>query len=120
MIRISEGSNMTERQRSTEADPYDDAYFVWEKKDAEDKEAKRYQSTEGKRMAAGILPEPGSEYGPCLQLCEHSDCRLTRSMAESACEICGLEIGYNTRFYKTDKLNVFVHAICREKQLEKR
>jgi len=66
-------------------------------------------------MAAGRLSAPGTETGPCKLICEHSDCMLTRQMAEAACQICGLEIGYETRFYQTERKNVFVHALCREK-----
>jgi hypothetical protein len=65
-------------------------------------------------MAAGILSRPGTETGPCETPCEHSDCRISREMAYSACVICGLEIGFGTRFYNTNKPNVFVHASCKE------
>jgi hypothetical protein len=77
-------------------------------------------------MAAGILSEPGTEFGPCENPCEHSDCRITREMAQAACSICGLEIGYGTRFYNernapghSARPNVFVHALCLEKQVER-
>jgi hypothetical protein len=73
-------------------------------------------------MAAGILGAPGTKFGPCEKPCEHSDCRITREMAQAACDICGLEIGYDTRYYnaKAGRPNRFVHALCAEKQVEEK
>ena len=51
-------------------------------------------------MAAGRLPAPGTELGPCdPPTCIHRDCAETRRMAESACVSCGEPIGYEVRFY---------------------
>lgn len=50
-------------------------------------------------MAAGMLPLPGTEYGPCVSACEHRDCAATRTTAESVCPLCGDPIGYETRYY---------------------
>ncbi len=64
-------------------------------------------------MAAGMLPEPGSEYGPCKKECQHTDCALTRKMAATVCTYCSKEIGYGRLFYDLgdDKL---VHYLCHE------
>lgn len=51
-------------------------------------------------MAAGMLPRPGTEYGPCLKACEHLDCAETRRMALAKCDICGKPIDFETRFYR--------------------
>jgi hypothetical protein len=53
-------------------------------------------------MAAGVLPKPGTKFGPCKGTCEHRDCAATRSQAASACPSCGKPIEYDTRFYQQD------------------
>lgn len=69
-------------------------------------------------MAAGSLPAPGTEYGPCVEACEHRDCAATRRMLEAPCRICGEPIGHERRFYdETDRDTapaqlVLVHAVC--------
>lgn len=68
-------------------------------------------------MAAGTLPAPGTELGPCLdEACGHTDCALTREMAAKFC-ICDEPIGYGTRFYAygAGGLN---HARCVEQAEE--
>lgn len=65
-------------------------------------------------MAAGILPEVGTRYGPCLKGCEHRDCNETRRIAESPCAICGKPIGYDTRFYSVGVKFIYEHASCAE------
>ena len=66
-------------------------------------------------MAAGKLDKPGTKYGPCKSECGHIDCAKTRSMAQSVCTICGVAIGYDTRFYLSQTLpDRYDHAICRE------
>jgi len=73
-------------------------------------------------MAAGILPKPGSKYGPCLEPCQHRDCAETRREARSRCLHCGGLIGYETRFYKnadhtaTSEERFLVHAECEERK----
>lgn len=52
-------------------------------------------------MAAGRLPAPGTQYGPCEGSCQHIDCAATRAQAASLCTICGTPIGYEVRFYDT-------------------
>ncbi|RJX17704.1 MAG: hypothetical protein C4570_07825 [Ammonifex sp.] len=64
-------------------------------------------------MAAGTLPKPGTEYGPCEKPCKHRDCNLTKQMAETPCGLCGKPIGYGTRFYMT-AVNQLAHAACEE------
>ncbi len=69
-------------------------------------------------MAAGVLAPPGTEYGPCEQACEHTDCRATREEAATPCSICQEPIGYGQRFYKADDWHPTVprleHASCAE------
>lgn len=50
-------------------------------------------------MAAGSLAEPGAEYGPCAEDCEHTDCEATRNQAKSECVTCFEEIGYGRLFF---------------------
>lgn len=69
-------------------------------------------------MAAGILPKPGSKYGPCKKKCEHIDCQRTRFEAWSKCRICNEAIGYNVRFYREDN-NGLVHANCLEDEVDR-
>lgn len=64
-------------------------------------------------MAAKTLPEIGSTWGPCLELCGHTDCLLTREMADAHCRVCADPIGYRTRFYAEDAGGL-VHARCVE------
>lgn len=64
-------------------------------------------------MAWSILPPPGTEYGPCEDSCEHTDCALTRKMASKVCRICGRPIGYSAKFYEDpDDKDGLVHAVC--------
>ena len=70
-------------------------------------------------MAAGILPKPGTKFGPCEdENCQHRDCIENRKMANENCTICGLPIGYETRFYESQK-DKLEHAICVEEKIEK-
>lgn len=83
-------------------------------------------------MAAGRLPKPGTQYGPCRAKCLHLDCETTRAEAASSCAICGKTIGYETPFYQRDstegatklrnasgKPYELVHAECAEIEAEK-
>lgn len=69
-------------------------------------------------MAASSLPPPGSEYGPC-RACTHTDCQLTRNMAETLCAVCETRIGYDVPFYRVDAEPAnnlpMVHAACQER-----
>lgn len=74
-------------------------------------------------MAASSLPEPGkvvrgTEIGPCVNSCKHTDCAQTRAMAESICRFCDKPIGYEISFYndKQGDKDSLVHAVCLEGQ----
>lgn len=72
-------------------------------------------------MAATTLPQPGTEYGPCPEPCDHIDCKQTREIANSICTLCKKPIGYNTRFYVDPDIEEksYVHALCLEKKYER-
>ncbi len=72
-------------------------------------------------MAAGIMAAPGTEYGPCADACEHTDCAATRKRAQSICFHCKKPIGYGVRFYDVGKPGAMtsVHALCEEIAIEK-
>jgi hypothetical protein len=70
-------------------------------------------------MAAGVLPKPGTKFGPCKKACVHRDCILTRKMAEAKCPKCGQPIGYGVGFYETGEdgfegMGSYTHAACAE------
>lgn len=75
-------------------------------------------------MAAGRLPAPGIEFGPCIdQACGHIDCAQTREMAENLCKYCLKPVGYETRFYlinveSSRPTKMTVHASCYEEAIE--
>ena len=54
-------------------------------------------------MASSRLSAPGTEYGPCNTVCDHTDCMTTRGMAEASCSICGKKIDYEVSFYTMDR-----------------
>ena len=70
-------------------------------------------------MAAGRLPEPGTEHGPCAEICKHLDCAESKRQAESACRICEKPIGYERGFYQENNWTVFVHSSCAHTEAEK-
>lgn len=72
-------------------------------------------------MAAGRLPEPGTQFGPCADPCAHIDCGVTRADAAQDCPLCHKPIGYEVRFYmdeesrqRPDGHRMLVHARCLE------
>ena len=74
-------------------------------------------------MAAGILPAPGTENGPCEERCSHSDCATSRAMAKVVCHYCGEPIGYDRGFYSVGTIGVtdhtkLVHASCEIEAVE--
>ncbi len=69
-------------------------------------------------MAASRLPAPGTDLGPCLPSCKHTDCAATRMMAADRCAHCKQEIGYDRRFYEIPP-SVLVHASCHEAAIER-
>ena len=69
-------------------------------------------------MAAGYLGAPGSNAGPCLRECRHTDCAATRAMANAACYLCQEPIGYDVGFYN-DPEDGLVHRLCYLQSIEK-
>ena len=74
-------------------------------------------------MAAAALSAPGSEYGPCLHECAHTDCAANRKMAAQECVTCLEPIGYNQRFYNVTPdgapaWSQLQHLICAVKERE--
>lgn len=65
-------------------------------------------------MAAGRLPAPGTDLGPCVGNCLHTDCAATRAQAHEICHFCRNQIGYETRFYVEATTRQLVHAACLE------
>jgi hypothetical protein len=63
-------------------------------------------------MAAAALPAPGTEYGPCVEPCEHSDCASTRELAATPCVECHEPIGYDDRFYQLGDWQHLEHLKC--------
>lgn len=70
-------------------------------------------------MAAGFVSSPGSEFGPCVLGCLHTECESSRRIAQSKCAICKKPIGYEKRYYQSKNWTVFEHAICAEEAAEK-
>jgi hypothetical protein len=69
-------------------------------------------------MAAASLSEPGTEYGPCAEQCEHRDCAESRKMAATTCKRCGQSIGYRRAFYiEYGVPDGLEHAVCLEMDL---
>jgi hypothetical protein len=69
-------------------------------------------------MASEKLAAPGTEHGPCVDACEHTDCAATRAMATSDCGLCFTPIGYDTSLYDTPEHGL-VHADCYEDYTER-
>ena len=65
-------------------------------------------------MAYGILPQAGTDLGPCMdEDCGHIDCDETRRQARSECRLCGDVIGYGRRFnVDSERPGGFVHWAC--------
>lgn len=72
-------------------------------------------------MAAGMLPRPGTEVGPCEGDCEHVDCAETVAMASGRCSYCAKPIGYQVRFYRRPDVPMPAcdHAACVEDAVER-
>ena len=69
-------------------------------------------------MAAGIMGNPGSEFGPCIDPCNHRDCEASRTQAASIWAYCGRPIGYGVRYY-ADEPGGWCHAVCLEVEYER-
>ncbi len=67
-------------------------------------------------MAAAYLPAPGTEFGPCEEECEHTDCAAVRRNATAPCTICTEPIGYETGHFLTDNRlssgRTYSHSRC--------
>jgi hypothetical protein len=73
-------------------------------------------------MGWETIAGPGTEFGPCQDDCQHTDCAATREMATSKCTICGEPIDYETKFYQEEP-GKYAHALCvweREEQRQAR
>lgn len=68
-------------------------------------------------MAAGSIPKPGTQYGPCAGSCEHRDCAAMWRVMDSICHHCGSRIGYDKNFYDVGD-GAHVHAVCEETAIE--
>ena len=65
------------------------------------------------------IPEPGSEFGPCLdEKCGHTDCAASREQAAAKCRVCGEPIGYNRGFYGPDETGRAIHFACIDEELK--
>lgn len=73
-------------------------------------------------MSACSVPAPGSKLGPCLEPCEHSDCKANRADAGKECRYCGLPIGYETMYYADGpegaRFSQLVHQLCELKAIK--
>ncbi len=63
-------------------------------------------------MAPGLIPRPGTDYGPCSEPCRHIDCQQTRHDAAAVCPHCRQPIGYDRPFYR--QAGELAHASCAE------
>ena len=63
-------------------------------------------------MANIFISSPGTEYGPCSELCGHSDCEVSRMQADSICVECGKLIGYERRFGEAPHKPGLMHVAC--------
>jgi hypothetical protein len=72
-------------------------------------------------MAWMIVPEPGTELGPCPTTkggngvtlsCAHEDCAESRAMAAATCRVCGRRIGYNVKCSGDHRESRAAHWVC--------
>lgn len=68
-------------------------------------------------MAAAHIQAPGTGSGPCSTPCGHTDCAMSRKMAETVCTICKTAIGYDRSFY-SDHEHGICHASCLEDAID--
>lgn len=73
-------------------------------------------------MAPGRLPKPGTQYGPCVEACQHKDCAAIRAMAERICPYCSEPIGYERGFYISggERGESYAHSVCLEEAIERK
>lgn len=75
-------------------------------------------------MAAGVIPDPGTEHGPCGPReadCSHRDCAAMRRGAACVCPACEKAIGYDRRYYANGgpKDDQPEHAVCLEDRIDR-
>jgi hypothetical protein len=70
-------------------------------------------------MAAGVLPKPGSKFGPCRAACKHRDCQQTKRDAFTVCRFCSQSIGYDVRFVRARLSGSLAHESCLESAVER-
>ena len=65
-------------------------------------------------MAYATLAAPGTETGPCVEPCNHTDCAATRQQAAALCGLCNQPISYDTPFYADPNhpTTGWVHRTC--------
>lgn len=68
-------------------------------------------------------PAPGTEHGPCVEPCQHTDCATMRRDALRTCRICKLPIGYDRaiHFESTELYGdevAIVHHACLAAEVE--
>lgn len=68
-------------------------------------------------MSGIMIPQPGSELGPCEYDCEHIDCQSSRQQVSNRCSLCTDQIGYDRRFTE-DTVHGWVHTSCLVDQIE--
>jgi hypothetical protein len=68
-------------------------------------------------MAYSRLPRPGTDYGPCLPECSHTDCQQTRRQAAQLCPRCLSPIGYEHLFMR-DSSDRLMHYACACQEVE--
>ncbi len=69
-------------------------------------------------MAAGRLAAPGTEFGPCVDKCEHRDCAATVRTANAICHHCDEPIGWDSGFFAEDD-GSYVHELCELEAIER-
>lgn len=50
-------------------------------------------------MAWSTVPAEGSQYGPCVEPCQHRDCAQHRADAQVICSYCHKAVGTDTPVY---------------------
>ena len=70
-------------------------------------------------MAPGSLSKPGDyeNGGPCLEICNHTDCLETRKMAATRCKLCDEVIGFRVLFFREEDGSL-VHNVCESEMIE--
>ncbi len=70
-------------------------------------------------MAAGRMPTPGTQHGPCSETCKHKDCAELKNLAQAPCRFCQKAIGWGGRFYRSQFSGDVAHATCLEEAIDR-